>query len=146
MVHRVVRRHFPVSCPGALKTLGASKDAALPVRLFELSDVVLPDAAAEAGARNERRLAAVQCGRDSGFEAVHGLLNRLMEALDVPLAGAALPARVSRAGLGYSRRSHRLAKRLLRRHPTCRCWCHRYLSGTCMRLTVLHRVQLHSNK
>lgn len=58
------------------------------MRLFELSDVVLPDESSETGARNERRLAAVQCGRDSGFEAIHGLLNRLMEALDVPLAGA----------------------------------------------------------
>ena len=59
------------------------------MRLFELRDVVLPDPAAETGTRNERRLAAVHCGRDSGFEAIHGLLNRMMEVLDVPLEGAA---------------------------------------------------------
>lgn len=42
------------------------------------------------GAKNERRLVAIHCGRDSGFEAVHGLLNRVMETLGVPLAGAFL--------------------------------------------------------
>lgn len=33
----------------------------------------------DVGARNERRLIAVVCGKDSGFEAVHGMLNRVME-------------------------------------------------------------------
>lgn len=37
---------------------------------------------------NQRRLVAVHCGRDSGFEVIHGLLNRVMEVLRVPLAGA----------------------------------------------------------
>lgn len=30
---------------------------------------------------------AVYCGKDSGFEVIHGLLNRVMEMLRVPLAG-----------------------------------------------------------
>ena len=76
-------------CAGALKTLGANKDAPLPVRLFEASDVVLLDDASESGARNERRLAAVVCSKDSGFEIIHGLLNRIMEVLGVPVAGDA---------------------------------------------------------
>ncbi len=39
------------------------------------------------GCRNERRLVAVYCAKDSGFEAVHGLLNRAMEVLGVAHAG-----------------------------------------------------------
>ena len=73
---------------GLLKTLGANKDAPLPVRLFEVSDVVLLAPEAEVGARNERRLAAAVCGPAATFEVIHGVLNRLMEALGVPLLGA----------------------------------------------------------
>ena len=46
--------------PSALKTLAANKDAPLPLRLFEISDVVLLDENTAIGARNERRLVAVQ--------------------------------------------------------------------------------------
>ena len=80
-------REFCMPCAGALKTLGANKDAPLPVRLFEASDVILLDDRSESGARNERRLAAVVCSKDSGFEIIHGFLNRIMEALGVPVAG-----------------------------------------------------------
>jgi hypothetical protein len=72
--------------PSALKTLAANKTAPLPVRLFEVSDVVLLDAARDVGARNERRLVAVQANRESGFEVIHGLLNRIMEVLGVRCA------------------------------------------------------------
>ena len=72
---------------GALKTLGANKDAPLPVKLFEASDVILLDAAAETGARNERRLVAVACAKEGSFEVIHGLLNRVMDVLGVPLLG-----------------------------------------------------------
>jgi phenylalanyl-tRNA synthetase beta chain len=71
--------------PSALKTLSANKDAPLPIRLFEISDVVLVDAEKAVGARNERRLVAVQAARGAGFEVLHGLLNRVMEVLGVPL-------------------------------------------------------------
>lgn len=71
--------------PSALKTVAANKDAALPLRLFEISDVVLLDADVAVGARNERRLAAVQAAREAGFEVLHGLLNRVMEVLGVPV-------------------------------------------------------------
>ncbi len=77
-------------CAGALKTLGANKDTPLPVRLFEASDVILLDDSTESGARNERRLAAVICSKESGFEIIHGLLNRIMEVLDVPITGVDL--------------------------------------------------------
>jgi len=69
--------------PGVLRTLGHNKDAALPVRLFEVGDVVLLDGSHDVGARNVRRLLALYCGTKGGFEVVHGLLDRVMEALDV---------------------------------------------------------------
>eukprot|EP00892_Ulva_mutabilis_P000903 jgi/Ulvmu1/10813/UM069_0049.1 len=77
--------------PSALKTLAANRDAPLPVQLFEISDVVLLDPAKDVGARNERRLVAVNVNNSSGFEVIHGLLNRIMDVLGVPLAGEELP-------------------------------------------------------
>lgn len=59
------------------------------MKLFEASDVILLDAAAETGARNERRLVAVACAKEGSFEVIHGLLNRVMDVLGVPLLGAA---------------------------------------------------------
>ncbi|GLC71953.1 hypothetical protein PLESTF_001188500 [Pleodorina starrii] len=68
----------------ALKTIAANKDNALPIKLFEVSDAILLDPSRSVGARNERRLVAVYCAKESGFEVVHGLLNRVMEVLGVP--------------------------------------------------------------
>lgn len=48
---------------------------------------MLLDASREVGARNERRLVAVVCNREAGFEVIHGLLNRVMEVLGVPVKG-----------------------------------------------------------
>eukprot|EP00887_Chlorella_sp_A99_P005167 scaffold40.g5167.t1 len=90
--------------PGTLKTLGANKDAPLPVKLFEVSDVVLLSPDRDVGAANRRRLVAVHCDRSSGFEVIHGLLNRVMEVLRVPYVGDADPAARSlqqRFGGGY---------------------------------------------
>lgn len=70
--------------PGLLKTLAANKKMPLPLKLFEISDVVLTDNSAEVGARNERRLCAVNCNKSAGFEVVHGLLDRVMMLLEVP--------------------------------------------------------------
>lgn len=37
----------------------------------------------EVGARNERRICAVNCNKNAGFEVVHGLLDRIMTLLEV---------------------------------------------------------------
>jgi phenylalanyl-tRNA synthetase beta subunit len=95
--------------PSALKTLASNKDCPIPIRLFEISDVLLLDASKDVGSRNERRLVAVQAAREAGFEILHGLLNRVMEvlgvALDVSLGGPAdsgkLPRYDSRSGEAY---------------------------------------------
>lgn len=72
---------------GLLKTLSANKKMPLPLKLFEIQDVVIADENAEVGARNERRICAVNCNKSAGFEVVHGLLDRVMLLLEVPWKG-----------------------------------------------------------
>ncbi|TSK67194.1 Phenylalanine--tRNA ligase beta subunit [Bagarius yarrelli] len=69
--------------PGLLKTVAANRKMALPLKLFEISDVVLKDEQKDVGARNNRRLCAVYYNKTPGFEVIHGLLDRLMQLLDV---------------------------------------------------------------
>jgi phenylalanyl-tRNA synthetase beta chain len=64
--------------PGLLKTVRENKKRPVPIRVFEASDVTFKDPSAERKARNERHFAAVFSGKTSGFEVVHGLLDRLM--------------------------------------------------------------------
>lgn len=70
--------------PGLLKTIHANKKMPLPMKLFEISDIVLKDDTTDVGARNHRRLCAVHYGKTSGFEIVHGLLDHVMRQLEVP--------------------------------------------------------------
>jgi len=69
---------------GLLKTVQANRKMPLPLKLFEISDVVLKDLSTEVGARNERHVAAVYYNKSPGFEIIHGLLDRLMQLLEVP--------------------------------------------------------------
>ncbi|KAH7887631.1 hypothetical protein F5I97DRAFT_1861737 [Phlebopus sp. FC_14] len=73
--------------PGLLKTIRENRSHALPIRLFELSDVVFKDSSKERQARNERHAGAVWCAKTAGFEVVHGLLDRAMKMLEVPRIG-----------------------------------------------------------
>lgn len=70
--------------PGLLKTIQANKNMPLPLRLFEIADIVVKDPSKDVGARNERRLCAVNYNKTPGFETVHGLLDRVMQLLEVP--------------------------------------------------------------
>ncbi|KAK6534188.1 phenylalanine--tRNA ligase subunit beta [Arthrobotrys megalospora] len=67
--------------PGILKTIRENKKHALPIKVFEVSDVAFKDESYERKSRNERRFAAAWCGKTSGFEVVHGLLDRVMAML-----------------------------------------------------------------
>ena len=67
--------------PGLLKCARENKHHAVPMRLFEVSDVAFKDLSRERKTRNERHLAAVWYGKTSGFEMVHGLLDREMRML-----------------------------------------------------------------
>lgn len=76
--------------PGLLKTLQHNKSASFAngFKLFEISDVVLPDdehvvTETIVGAKNQRRLCAVYAGPTSGFEIIHGLVDRVMTLTEV---------------------------------------------------------------
>nr|SVE75035.1 EOG090X03QT [Daphnia dolichocephala] len=71
--------------PGLLKTIAANRKLPLPLKFFEVSDVVLKDNQRDVGARNCRNLCIVYYNKAPGFELVHGLLDRLMQLLEVPL-------------------------------------------------------------
>lgn len=64
--------------PGLLKTIRENKHHSVPMKIFEVSDVGLKDESCERKSRNERRFAACWYGKSSGFEVVHGLLDRIM--------------------------------------------------------------------
>ncbi|KAF8591423.1 phenylalanyl-tRNA synthetase [Ramaria rubella] len=83
--------------PGLLKTIRENRSHALPIRVFETSDVVIKDVALERQARNVRHAAAVWCNKSAGFEVVHGLLNKLMQVLEIPR----ITAGDKRPGIGY---------------------------------------------
>ncbi|XP_058213428.1 phenylalanine--tRNA ligase beta subunit, cytoplasmic-like [Rhododendron vialii] len=67
--------------PGMLKTIGHNKDHPKPIKIFEVGDIVLLDEMKDVGAANRRQLAALYCGATSGFELIHGLVDRVMEAI-----------------------------------------------------------------
>ncbi|KAH3909399.1 phenylalanine--tRNA (Phe) ligase beta subunit [Parastagonospora nodorum] len=64
--------------PGLLKTINSNKHHAVPMKIFEVSDVGFIDLEQERKSRNERHFAAAIMGKTSGFEQVHGLLDRVM--------------------------------------------------------------------
>ena len=76
--------------PGFLLTLKHNKSASFTsgFKLFEISDVVLRDdehvvCESIVGARNARRICAVYAGPTSGFEIVHGLVDRIMTLCEI---------------------------------------------------------------
>lgn len=69
---------------GLLKSVSSNKDQPLPIKIFEISDVLVRDTSVDVGARNKRNLAAIYCNTASSFEVIHGLLDRVMLVLGVP--------------------------------------------------------------
>ncbi|KAL0351371.1 UNVERIFIED_CONTAM: Phenylalanine--tRNA ligase beta subunit, cytoplasmic [Sesamum calycinum] len=76
--------------PGILKTVGHNKDHPKPIKIFEVGDVVLLDESKDVGASNRRHLAALYCGATSGFELIHGLVDRIMEVTGTPFVSAGM--------------------------------------------------------
>lgn len=71
--------------PGCLKTIRANRKHALPIKLFEVSDVVFKNLSLERQANNQRNYCAVIASTTSNFEVIHGLLDRIMKMLSVNL-------------------------------------------------------------
>jgi phenylalanyl-tRNA synthetase beta subunit len=84
---------------GALRTVRENKGGySLPLKIFEVSDVVFLDSTDDVGARNERHLVAVYTDQKAGFSYVHGIVDHVMLALSVKPAGMRL---VSPADFAY---------------------------------------------
>jgi phenylalanyl-tRNA synthetase beta chain len=54
--------------PGLLKTVCANKHVPLPIKIFEIADIVLKDDTVERRSRNQRMFSAIYCSKTSGFE------------------------------------------------------------------------------
>jgi len=74
---------------GILKTVSHNRKSPLPIKVFEISDIVLQTKEKDVGATNKRNLCALHCGHTSGFEVVHGLLDTLLLALGCKWKGIA---------------------------------------------------------
>jgi phenylalanyl-tRNA synthetase beta chain len=73
--------------PGLLKSLHCNRSARVSdgLKLFEVSDVMLLDAGADVGARNERHVALLYSGATAGLEVIHGLVDKVMQLLEIPV-------------------------------------------------------------
>lgn len=87
--------------PGLLKTLRENKALALPMKIFEVSDVAVQDGREERKAHNYRHMSALYTDKKGGFEVVHGLLDRIMQILEVPFIGALGQEKFAAAVEGY---------------------------------------------
>ena len=91
--------------PGLLKTLRENKHHSLPMKIFEVSDVAFKAPHLERKSRNERHFAAAWYGKVSGFEIVHGLLDRVMAMLKTAFItkeeGLELPNGAKAKGMEY---------------------------------------------
>lgn len=90
--------------PGLLKTLQHNKSASFTngFKLFEISDVVVQDKTCVVtdtivGAKNWRKLAAVYASPTSGFEVIHGLVDRIMTLTEVAPEGAYVATSIKKA-------------------------------------------------
>jgi len=69
--------------PGLFNVVKYSKQVALPLRIFELSDVCCLDKSIDVGARNIRSLCAFYVNNVSSFEVLHGFFDRIMQILNI---------------------------------------------------------------
>ena len=72
--------------PGILKTVSSNKHIPLPLKLFEVSDIVLRDESQERRARNQRNLSCIYANKHSGIEEIRGMVDRLMQVLNIKKA------------------------------------------------------------
>lgn len=69
--------------PGILKTIKENKKSPLPLKLFEVSDIVFKNDNLERRAQNQRNLCVVYSSTVSGFEIVHGMMDRVFQMFGV---------------------------------------------------------------
>lgn len=74
----VVRSHLMT---GVMQALHENRRRPMPLRLFELDNVVHLDDTAPTGAREERRLCFVEAGRDAGYASARAALDSILREL-----------------------------------------------------------------
>lgn len=77
---KVVREHL---LTGLLQALVANETRPLPLRLFEVDNVVRLDPEAENGVREERRITFVEISDEAGFATARSVADSLLRELDV---------------------------------------------------------------
>lgn len=76
--YNVVRTHL---LGGLFEALRENRRRPMPQRLFEIDNVVELDAAAETGAAEQRRVALVEIGRESGYATARSVMDALLREL-----------------------------------------------------------------
>jgi phenylalanyl-tRNA synthetase beta chain len=66
---------------GVLKCLASNKHLPIPIKIFEIGDIVVQEPTLEVGARNVRRICALNAGHTADFAKLHGLLDQIMYQL-----------------------------------------------------------------
>lgn len=69
--------------PGLLKTAASNRNMPLPLKLFEIQDIIFKDEGTDTGSKNRRNIAAIYYNKSPGFEITHGLLDRIMQLLEI---------------------------------------------------------------
>lgn len=85
--YNVVRTHL---MGGLFEALRENRRRPMPQRMFEIDNVVELDDAAETGAGEQRRVALVEIGRDSGYAAARSVADALLRELGWQATYAAL--------------------------------------------------------
>lgn len=107
--------------PGLLKVVNSNKSAQLPLKIFECGDVVMQDSKSDVGAKNERHLAALYAGTSSGFEDIHGLVDRVMVQNNVTFVKADSPQVVEIEKRIQTEAAHQLAETAVRKVNKLSC-------------------------
>lgn len=76
---------------GILKCLANNKHLPMPIKIFEVGDIVIQEPTMEVGAKNVRRVCAIHAGQTSEFSKLHGLLDQIMYQLKCEPAHEAAP-------------------------------------------------------
>lgn len=66
---------------GLLKVIQNNKYAKLPIRIFEIGDIVIQTPNTPEGSENQRNIAAMYVGQTSGLEEIHSLITFIMNQL-----------------------------------------------------------------
>jgi phenylalanyl-tRNA synthetase beta chain len=72
---KVVRTHLMT---GLMEHLRENRRQTMPLKFFELDNVVLLDERAETGAREERRVALVEMGEEAGYASIRAVVDALL--------------------------------------------------------------------